>query len=80
VNLAKHARADTAVIRITGTETDLRTGAPAGTKISTLSTADDLRKRIAFDYLTVGGSRANLEALAGGRAGQARRLRTSRRP
>ena len=40
-------------------------GAPAATKISTLSTADDLRKRIAFDYLTVGGSRANLDALAG---------------
>jgi hypothetical protein len=41
-------------------------GAPAAAKVSALKTADDLRKRIAFDYLTVGGSRANLEALAGG--------------
>jgi hypothetical protein len=48
------------------TLTAIRAGAPAATKISTLSTADDLRRRIAFDYLGVGGSRANLEALAGG--------------
>jgi hypothetical protein len=40
--------------------------APAATKIAALATADDLRKRIAFDYLAVGGSRASLTALAGG--------------
>jgi hypothetical protein len=41
-------------------------GAPAATKLSALKTADDLRKRIAFDYLAVGGARANLDALAAG--------------
>jgi hypothetical protein len=44
------------------------TGAPATSKIATLSTPDDLRKRIAFDYLAVGGSRASLTTLAGGEA------------
>jgi hypothetical protein len=43
-------------------------GAPAATKVATLAGADDLRKRIAFDYLAVGGSRANLTTLAGGQA------------
>jgi hypothetical protein len=43
-------------------------GAPAATKVTALASADDLRKRIALDYLAVGGSRANLTTLAGGQA------------
>jgi hypothetical protein len=47
---------------------NIKPGAPAATRVAALAAADDLRKRIAFDYLALGGSRANLTTLAGGEA------------